>query len=264
MIRFVVARVSSSLLCGNWLALVGVLLLGVPGMAAAEGGKPRAAPAWSFSGPLGHFDLASVQRGYAVYASVCSACHGMEQVHFSDLAGIGLKAEDIQALAATRQIADGLDAQGRVQRRPARPDDRILSPYVSPAAARAAHGGVVPPDLSRIVMVRPGRASRIYGLLTGYAPDAQWQEGKGFRNPYGIANFTAMPPPLHEGAVQYADGTPATVAQQARDVTTFLAWVSAPHQDERRRLGVGAGLYLCFLAALFMILTRRIWSHVRK
>ena len=263
MSRFMVACAAARSVRGVRLVLAGVLLLAAPGLAAADS-KPGAPPAWSFNGPLGHFDLESVQRGYAVYAAVCSACHGLEQVHFSDLAGMGLKVEDIQALSAARQIADGLDAQGRVQRRPARPDDRILSPYVSPPAARAANGGVVPPDLSRIVMVRPGGASRIYSLLTGYAPNAQWQDDRGFRNPYGINNFTAMPPPLHDGGVQYADGTAPTATQQARDVTTFLAWISAPHQDERRRLGVGAGLYLCFLAALFMILTRRIWSHVRK
>ena len=263
MSRFMVACAAARSVRGVRLVLAGVLLLAAPGLAAADS-KPGAPPAWSFNGPLGHFDLESVQRGYAVYAAVCSACHGLEQVHFSDLAGMGLKVEDIQALSAARQIADGLDAQGRVQRRPARPDDRILSPYVSPAAARAANGGVVPPDLSRIVIVRPGGASRIYSLLTGYAPNAQWQDDRGFRNPYGINNFTAMPPPLHDGGVQYADGTAPTATQQARDVTTFLAWISAPHQDERRRLGVGAGLYLCFLAALFMILTRRIWSHVRK
>lgn len=263
MIRLMGMRAFSSLPRWSGRVLAGLWLLAAPGMAVADG-RPGAFPAWSFSGPLGHFDLASVQRGYGVYAAVCSACHGLEQVHFSDLAGMGLKAEDIQALSAARQAMDGLDAEGHVQRRPARPDDRILSPYVSPAAARAANRGVVPPDLSRVVMVRPGGASRIYGLLTGYAPDAHWQEGRGFRNPYGISGFTAMPPPLHEGGVQYADGTAATVAQQARDVTTFLAWVSAPHQDERRRLGVGAALYLCFLAGLFMILTRRIWSYVSK
>jgi ubiquinol-cytochrome c reductase cytochrome c1 subunit len=210
MIRRVYARAYSGLLRVGALTLAGLWLLAAPGVAVADG-RPGAFPAWSFSGPLGHFDLASVQRGYGVYAAVCSACHGLEQVHFSDLAGMGLKAEDIQALSAARQTMDGLDAEGHVQRRPARPDDRILSPYVSPAAARAANRGVVPPDLSRVVMVRPGGASRIYGLLTGYAPDAHWQEGRGFRNPYGISGFTAMPPPLHEGGVQYADGTAATV-----------------------------------------------------
>ena len=40
-----------------------------------------------------------------------------------------------------------------------------------------------------------------------------------------------MPPPLAEGAVPYADGTPTTVAQYATDVATFLQWSADPHME---------------------------------
>jgi len=33
-----------------------------------------------------------------------------------------------------------------------------------------------------------------------------------------------MPPPLAAGAVDYEDGTEASVAQMAKDVSTYLAW----------------------------------------
>jgi len=33
-----------------------------------------------------------------------------------------------------------------------------------------------------------------------------------------------MPKPLSDGQVTYDDGSPATVAQYAKDVTTFLMW----------------------------------------
>ncbi len=127
-----------------------------------------------------------------------------------------------------------------------------------------ANQGVVPPDLSRILQVYPGGPDRLYGLLVGYGSQPVRQIGRGFSNPYAIGHFTAMPPPLHGNEVKYTDGTVPDVQAEARDVTTFLAWVSAPHQDQRRRLGVGAGLYLCFLAVLFALLNRRIWSDVRK
>ncbi|MFT9014824.1 MAG: cytochrome c1 [Acetobacter sp.] len=250
------------LACG--LAVVATAIIPVA-HAADDTLRPRHAPAqgWSFNGALGRFDLAAVQRGYAVFSGVCASCHGLAQVHFSDLMGMGLDAEDVQAVAAAWQVPDGPNAQGQLQRRKGRPDDALASPYWGPAAAKAANGGVVPPDLSRIVTVYPGGADRIYALLTGYAPDAA-PAGHDFANPYAIGHRTAMPPPLHDGAVQYTDGTQPGVQQQARDVTTFLAWVSAPHQDARRRVGVGAALYLCFLALLFVILKRRIWSDVRK
>lgn len=230
----------------------------------ARGPAPAARQQWSFTGALGHFDLAAVQRGYAVFAGSCASCHSLSQLHFSDFEGMGLQTAEVVALAATWQVPDGLDAEGRLRHRAARPDDALPSPYSGPEAALAANQGVVPPDLSRILQVYPGGPDRLYGLLVGYGPQPVRQIGRGFSNPYAIGHFTAMPPPLHGNEVKYADGTVPDVQAEARDVTTFLAWVSAPHLDQRRRLGVGAGLYLCFLAVLFAILNRRIWSDVRK
>ncbi|KXV45627.1 ubiquinol-cytochrome C reductase [Acetobacter tropicalis] len=253
----------------------------------AQSLAPAQAPVqnWSFKGPLGHFDLAAVQRGYAVFAGVCASCHGLTQVHFSDLAGMGLTSEQIAALAEAWQVPYGLDAEGRLKHRKAQPDDALPEPYPNAQAARAANRGAVPPDLSRITQVYPGGPDRVFALLTGYGapPSHQNEKGSaageglvggafstatggagGFANPYAIGHRTAMPPPLRDGAVVYADGTQATAEQEARDVTTFLAWVSNPHADSKRRLGVGVALYLCFLATLLVILKRRIWSHVRK
>ena len=233
-------------------------------------GAPAHAPAqnWSFNGPLGHFDLAAVQRGYAVFAGVCASCHSLTQVQFSDLGGMGLTPEQVAALAASWQVAAGRDAEGHLTHRKALPDDALPKPYAGPDAARAANRGAVPPDLSRITQVYPGGADRVYALLTGYAPATPHagvaQPEAGFANPYAIGHRTAMPPPLRDNAVAYADGTQPTAQQEARDVTTFLAWISSPHADDKRRLGVGVVLYLCFLACLLVILKRRIWSHVEK
>jgi ubiquinol-cytochrome c reductase cytochrome c1 subunit len=35
-----------------------------------------------------------------------------------------------------------------------------------------------------------------------------------------------MPPPLEDNRVTYADGTKATLDQEARDIATFLSWAS--------------------------------------
>ncbi|TAJ41884.1 MAG: cytochrome c1, partial [Reyranella sp.] len=32
---------------------------------------------WHFQGPFGTYDRAAAQRGYQVYAEVCSACHSL-------------------------------------------------------------------------------------------------------------------------------------------------------------------------------------------
>lgn len=241
--------------------------LGMPLAAAAAPPSYRTPPpqAWSFKGPLGHFDMAAVQRGYAVYAQVCSACHGMKSVTYGDLAGMGLKQADVQALAASHHVPAGVDGGGHPVMRPANMDDHLLSPYPDARTAAAANHGVMPPDQSRLAVVHPGGVDRIYAYLAGYGetppPGTTVPPGL-FYNPYAADRQTAMPPPLHDGGVTYPDGTPATVAQQARDVTTFLAWVASPHLTARHRVGVGGVVFLLVLLILSICLKRRTWSNV--
>ncbi|OAG76441.1 ubiquinol cytochrome C oxidoreductase, cytochrome C1 subunit [Acetobacter malorum] len=158
------------LVCSFVLAGQGALTASA--QAAPPSGAPAHAPAqnWSFNGPLGHFDLGAVQRGYAVFAGVCASCHSLTQVHFSDLGDMGLTPEQVAALAASWQVAAGRDAEGHLKHRKATPDDALPRPYADPEAARAANRGAVPPDLSRITQVYPGGPDRVYALLTGYAP----------------------------------------------------------------------------------------------
>src|SRR5690606_3210048 len=40
---------------------------------------------WSFSGLLGHYDRAQLQRGFKVYKDVCSTCHGLKRLAFRNL-----------------------------------------------------------------------------------------------------------------------------------------------------------------------------------
>lgn len=39
-----------------------------------------------------------------------------------------------------------------------------------------------------------------------------------------------MPQPLMDGAVEFEDGTPATISQMAKDVSVFLTWAAEPAQ----------------------------------
>ena len=72
----------------------------------------------------------------------------------------------------------------------------------------------------------------------------------------------AMAPPLSDGRVEYADGTKPTLDQEARDVTTFLAYVANPEMEQRKRVGVRAVLFLGFLTCLTYAVKRQIWSNV--
>ena len=62
-----------------------------------------------------------------------------------------------------------------------------------------------------------------------------------------------MPKPLSDGQVTYDDGAPATVAQYAKDVTTFLMWAAEPHMEARKRLGLQVFMFLILLAGLLVL-----------
>ena len=148
--------------------------------------------------------------------------------------------------------------------RPATPADQFRSPFPNEAAARAALGGAVPPDLSLIVNAREGHADYVYGILTGFteAPKGFEVAPGRFYNEYFPGHLIAMPPPLHDGLVEYADGTKATVPQMAHDVVTFLAWTSNPEMVQRKQMGVRVVLFLVLLMGLTYAMKRKVWSGV--
>ena len=81
-------------------------------------------------------------------------------------------------------------------------------------------------------------------------------------NLYFPGHQIAMPPPLSEGQVEYADGTKATVDQMSRDVVTFLAWASEPKLEERKRMGVKVLLFLLLLTGMLYAVKRKVWASV--
>ena len=225
-----------------------------------------AIPAQAASGPVPTIDLGSAQRGYAVYSQVCSACHSLKQLTYGDLRGLGLDAAQVRALASGIKVSDGVDAAGHPLRRPGRPDDHLSSPFPSMQAAAAANNGAVPPDMSRLALTLPGGARAITRILTSYRdpPPGVVVPSGSYYDPAVAGALIAMPSPLVDGAVRYADGTPATVLQMAQDVSSFLDWAAHPHGNERRRIGVGVVCYLVLLAGLAFLLKRRVWSNVGR
>src|SRR5258707_554778 len=70
---------------------------------------------------------------------------------------------------------------------------------------------------------------------------------------------SAISPPLSNGSVTYADGTPNTVDQEARDVVTFLSWASEPKMEERKRTGFNVMIFLIGFTTLLYFSYRRVW-----
>lgn len=257
-----------------------VLLLVCTSALAAEGGAgaisteplPPKPVNWSFDGPFGLYDRAALQRGFLVYKQVCAACHSLNLIAFRNLGeggGPQFNQDQVRGIAAEYRVASGPDEQGRTTddmgrplMRPAVASDYFPSPFANEQATRAANNGALPPDLSLIVKARVNGANYIYSLLTGFGqrPPAGMRMARGMMyNPYFPGHQIAMPPPLVDGAVSFADGTQATVDQQAHDVVTFLAWASDPKMEERKQLGFEVMAFLFLFAGLLYFSYQRIW-----
>ncbi|MCC6720206.1 MAG: cytochrome c1 [Acetobacteraceae bacterium] len=245
-------------------AAAALLALATPVAATAAEGELTFPPQnWSFSGPFGTFDRAAAQRGFQVYSEVCAACHSVKHAYYRDLGGIGLTHKEIEAIAAAVMVPS-IDDDGQPAERPARPSDHFRAPYPNETAARATFNGAYPPDLSVIIKARAGGADQLYNLLAGYAePPADMKLGDGmYYNKYFAGHQIAMPAPLSDGRVTYADGTRASVEQMARDVTTFLAYIAEPEMEVRKRLGVKVVLFLIFMTGVTYAAKRKVWADV--
>ena len=247
------------------LAVVAALVLGTTGLGAtgavAQTEAPTPSISWSFSGPFGTFDRASLQRGLQIYNEVCSNCHSLSLLHYHDLSGLGYNEDEIKAIAAQKQVND-INDQGEPIKRPARPSDAFVAPFANDKAARAANNGALPPDQSVIVKAREGGSTYIYGVLTGYKEppaDMKMPEGMNYNVEFP-GHQIAMPQPLQDNSVTYADGTKATLAQEAQDITTFLTWAADPQMEERKQTGAKVVLFLLIMTLVLYAAKRKIWS----
>jgi ubiquinol-cytochrome c reductase cytochrome c1 subunit len=219
-------------------------------------------------GPFGHYDDRQLQRGFQVYKEVCASCHGLSFVAFRNLEDLGYEEPEIKAIADqwAAQVPTVDPKTGEATTRKALPADKFPEPYPNEVAARAGNNNALPPDLSLITKAREGGAAYIYSLLTGYQnPPANLPQearpGKGLHfNPYFANLNIAMPPPLtSDGQVTYADGTPSTVDQMAKDVSAFLTWTAEPRLENRHRAGLATLLFLIIATVLAYMAYQNIW-----
>ncbi|WP_244548334.1 cytochrome c1 [Bosea vaviloviae] len=268
------------------------LSLAAPSGQAAEGRVEPPAMKWSFSGPVGTFDRAQLQRGFKIYKEVCAACHGASLIAFRNLAEPGgpeFSKGQVAALAATYQIKDGPNEQGEMFDRPGRPADRFPSPFPNEQAARAANGGAYPPDMSVLAKARTYERGfprfvidifsqyqeqgpdYIHALLTGYKDAPQGfpplQPGQ-FYNEYMPGHLVAMPKPLSDGQVEYPKGpdgkspVPETAEQYSKDVAAFMVWMAEPHMEARKRIGLQVMVFLLIFGGLLYYTKKKVWARM--
>ncbi len=273
------------------LSLAAALSIAALPALAQEGGSssvpptpPPPAQSWSFAGPFGTYNQEQLQRGFKVYKEVCSNCHSMDYVAFRNLAdpgGLGYSDAQVEALAATYRIKD-VDEQGNPTERSGRPADYFPAPFPNELAAKAANGGVAPPDMSTLAKARTyqrGFPWFIFDFFTTYQeegpdyidaivngfvpPPAGFKVPEGrYYNKYFPSHVIAMPPPLQDGQVTYDDGSPQTVEQYGKDVAAFLMWAAEPRLVQRHRIGFQVMIFLIVLSGLLYFTKKKVWHEV--
>jgi ubiquinol-cytochrome c reductase cytochrome c1 subunit len=249
--------------------------------------------AFSFEGPFGVFKQAQLQRGLQVYREVCATCHSLEYIAFRNLTsptGPGMPEDQVRAMAAEYEFPkEGAPDETR----PGLLSDRF--PKVE------YFGDGVPPDLSLIAKARAGfhgpygtgiaqlfrgtgGPEYLYSLMTGYRDTPECAIGSEPPGYYNIAfapgafpescvdehghrmvpgSWIAMPPPISDGIVTYADGTVASEKQVSEDVAAFLMWAAEPKMMERKEAGFRNILWLGLLAVLLYYVNKRVWAPVK-
>lgn len=277
-IGFLVGLVFAGVLLISLITGVATYISSPPAPLAAEEFhlKPKALPLQS-DGPFGNFkNQAQLQRGFQVYSEVCSACHSLKLVSFRDLKGLGYNDAEIKKIASDwkTQVPSINPDTGEASTRKALPSDSFPPPFPNEVAARAANNNALPPDLSLITKAREGGAAYVYSILTGFQnqpaellkkfPDAKTPPNLHY-NPYFANLNIAMPPPLTtNGQVTYADGTPATVDQMAKDVAAFLVWTANPELERRNAAGWPVIVFLLFASVLGYLAYQQIWHEAKR
>nr|Q02760.1 RecName: Full=Cytochrome c1; Flags: Precursor [Cereibacter sphaeroides]CAA39625.1 ubiquinol-cytochrome c reductase [Cereibacter sphaeroides GA] len=257
---------------------------------AAGGGHVEDVP-FSFEGPFGTFDQHQLQRGLQVYTEVCAACHGMKFVPIRSLSEPGgpeLPEDQVRAYATQFTVTDeetGEDREGK-------PTDHFPHSALENAAdlslmakARAGFHGPMGTGISQLFN-GIGGPEYIYSVLTGFPEEppkcAEGHEPDGFyynrafqngsvpdtcKDANGVkttaGSWIAMPPPLMDDLVEYADGHDASVHAMAEDVSAFLMWAAEPKLMARKQAGFTAVMFLTVLSVLLYLTNKRLWAGVK-
>jgi ubiquinol-cytochrome c reductase cytochrome c1 subunit len=249
------------------------------GAAWAAGEGETKDVAFSFEGPFGSFDEHQLQRGLQVYTEVCSTCHGMKFVRIGALADPGgphLPEDQVKAYAKAFPINDEASnpqfkdaATGAM--RPLTPadlfpaDNAMKAPDLS-VMAKARKGFEGPYGLGTNQLFKGmGGPEHIYSILTSFTGESKDIAGVTFyENKAFPGDYMAMPnTALSAGQVKYADGTEASLENEAKDVSAFLMWAAEPKMMVRKESGFKAVLLLGLLSVLLYLTNKRLWSRVK-
>lgn len=243
---------------------------------------------FAHEGPTGRFDQMQLQRGLQVFTEVCSACHGLQYVPvrtLSDPGGPQMPEDQVRAYA--RDILLPVTDPVTAEDRPREPTDAFPMSQFEGAPdlslmtkARAGFHGPYGSGINQL-MKGTGGPEYLHALLTGYEdpPACAPEDQEGYYNtafekgaiPESCkdeeghstipGSWIAMPPPLADDIVTYADGAPSDQEAISMDVTSFLTWVAEPKMMQRKTAGLTAVIFLAVLSTLLFLTNKRLWAN---
>ena len=278
------------------LTLSAAIALGLStGAAVAAGGAGHVENySFSFEGPFGSYDEMQLQRGLKIYTEVCSACHGLEYVRFGTLSeegGLGYSEDQVWAYSSNFEVFDPELADGEGDFRAATPADKFPGSALASAPdlslmakARAGFHGPYGLGLNQLFKGMGG-AEYIASLLTGYeeAPSCAPEDMDGAYNTVFTAggypescidedgnhmypgSWIGMDAPLYGEDVEFDDGHPNDLENEAQDVAAFLMWAAEPKLNARKEAGLTGVIFLVVLSVLLYLTNKRLWApHKNK
>jgi len=198
-------------------------------------------PVWAAESKLENIQvetsLPDVERGADALINTCHSCHSLKYVTYRDLVKFGMDKKEVDGWRGDQPI------------------DAALTSQLSDETAILSYGKI-PPDLSLMTKAREGGPNYVYSYLIGY-----------YITPEGMTSNHIFPEtkmPDMMGMTGAADAAQrAGIQAKARDIVSFLAWASDPHEEERHRLGYYVIGYLVILTLLLYFVKNQIWSRLK-
>ncbi len=182
-------------------------------------------------------DVPSLERGAATLMATCHTCHSLKYIRYRDLLGLGMDKGKVDAWRGEQ------------------PPEAAMMAQMSENDAVAAYGKA-PPDLSLMTKARTGGVNYVYSYLLAYYVNKEGRLGN------HVYPETRMPDILGvSGAVDAAQRK--EIQGKARDIVSFLAWASDPHEQERHQLGYYVLAYLLVLTTLLYFVKQQVWASLK-
>jgi len=190
-------------------------------------------------------DRDTLRKGFEVFTETCMGCHSAKYITYRDLM-------DYPELEFSREYVDNF-----------RGENPLLSGLLTELAPEdgKVSFGKVPPDLSVITRSREAGPDYIYSILVGFAHDPDRRIPDGHYNVYFPGHNIAMPDPL--SWLNHDPGDEEDLKEQARTVSSFLAFIGEPHQLQRKRIGVWVVAFLVLFTIVVYALKREIWKDIK-